>query len=68
MPTASPAPGSQNGAKSQVQPGEDGTGPARAVVPPCHSSSEKALERGESPAAVHVGSNPLLKARRSVKS
>lgn len=68
MLTAIPDPGSRNGAKNQVQLGEDGSSPARAVVPPCHGSPEKASERGESPAAVRVGSNLPLKARRSVKS
>lgn len=68
MPTASSALGSRNGAKNQVQLGEDGTCPARAVVPPCHSSPKKALESGECPATARAGSNPLLKAGRSVKS
>lgn len=68
MLMARAAPGSRNGAKNQIPLGEDGSSPARAAVPPCHGSPKKASERGESPAAARVGSNPLLKAGRSVKS
>lgn len=38
--------------------GEDGTSPARAVVPLCHASPTKASEREKSPFTAHVGSNP----------
>lgn len=68
MLRVSPAPGSRNGAKNQTPVGEDGTSAARTVVPPCHCSPKKASEGAESLTATHVGSNPALKAGRSVKS
>lgn len=68
MSTASPPPASRNGAKNQVQLGKMGLAQQGHLSLPCHGSPKKSSERGESPTAARVGSNPPLKAGRSVKS